>query len=207
MMTTRGITLLAGTFVLLLLIVACTGNQGPAGPAGLPGPLPKLETIEVDLQPDPATLVHQDLNGNKEFDPGEPFSIRAALYTPGTNTKVGDFVCDGVFVANVKIAALDKAPAVSNATGGQFSNVKQTFTLANRGSLFVVGGEPGTGPNSNERAIVGGTGEFAGATGVLKATTVLGASLTPGFSAPPVAGVPVTFLSARMKLEYRRITQ
>lgn len=192
---------LMAAFLAVLVLAACTGEQGPAGP------LPVVQTIEADLQPDPTTLVHQDLNGNKEIDPGEPFSVRAVLYTPGTNTKIGDFICDGVFTANVKITALDKAPTVTDALGGQFSAVTQTFSFAGTGSLLVIGSEPGTGPNNSERAVAGGTGQFLGATGVVRATPALGASLTPQFAADPVAGVPITFLSARVKFEIRRIAQ
>lgn len=195
--------------VMLLVGIACQGEAGPPGSAGSPGaagPLPALETIEADLQPDPTTLAHQDLNGNEGVDPGEPFSVRASLYEPGSNTKIGDFVCEGVFIANLKVVGLDKPPELTNLVDGQFSAVRQTFNFSGKGTLSVIGSEPGTGPNSNELAVVGGTGQFAGATGIVSYTPALGATLTPAFSADSVAGVPVTFLSARVKFDIRRIS-
>ena len=79
--TFTGTSLLVVSFILLLAVAACSSSL-------------TSETIEADLQPDPATLVLQDLNENGAPDPGEPFSVRADLYTPGTNTKIGDFVCE-----------------------------------------------------------------------------------------------------------------
>ncbi len=179
------------SFALLLTLAACSGGASP----------PTLETIEVDVQADPATLALQDLNGNGAPDPGEPFSIRAILYTPGTNTKIGDFVCEGVFIANVEMVGMDQAPVITNAPDGQFTSVRQSFNFTGKGSLLVSGTEPGTGPGRNQRAVVGGTGDFAGATGIVSQTLALGVSLTPAFSADPVVGVPVTFLSERVKFE------
>lgn len=194
-------------FLMVLLVgIACQGEPGAQGPGGAPGPLPALETIEADLQPDLTTMAHQDLNGNEGIDPGEPFSIRASLYEPGSNTKIGDFVCQGVFIANVKVVGLDKAPEITNLVGGQFTSVRQTFNFSGKGTFSVIGTEPGTGANNNELSVVGGTGQFAGATGIVSYTPALGASLTPAFSAEPVNGVPVNFLSARVKFDIRRVS-
>ena len=159
------------------------------------------------MHADPATLALQDLNGNGSPDPGEPFSIRAILYTPGSNTKIGDFVCEGVFIANVEMMGMDAAPVITNAPDGQFTSVRQSFNLTGKGSLLVSGTEPGTGPGQNQRAVVGGTGDFAGAPGIVSQTLALGVSLTPAFSADPVVGVPVTFLSERVKFEIQKPTK
>ena len=192
-----GTFMAVASLVLLLALAACSGGASSV----------TLETIEVDLQPDPATLALQDLNGNGTPDPGEPFSIRAIIYTPGTNTKIGDFVCEGVFIANVAMPGMDQAPVITNAPDGQFTSVRQSFNITGKGSLLVSGTEPGTGPGQNQRAVVGGTGQFAGATGIITQTLALGVSLTPAFSADPVVGVPVTFLSERVKFEIRRTAQ
>ena len=140
------------SLVLMLALAACAGEGNDL----------VSETIEADLQPDPATLALQDLNGNGSPDPGEPFSIRAILYTPGSNTKIGDFVCEGVFIANVEMVGMDQAPVITNAPDGQFTSVRQSFNFTGKGSLLVSGTEPSTGPGQNQRAVVGGTGDFAG---------------------------------------------
>ena len=189
-----GTFMAVASLALLLALAACSGGASS----------PTLETIEVDVQADPATLALQDLNGNGSPDPGEPFSIRAILYTPGTNTKIGDFVCEGVFIANVEMTGMDSAPVITNAPDGQFTSVRQSFNLTGKGSILVSGTEPGTGPGQNQRAVVGGTGDFAGVTGIVSQTLALGVSLTPAFSADPVVGVPVTFLSERVKFEIRK---
>ncbi len=189
-----GTFMAVASLVLLLALAACSGGASS----------PTLETFEVDVQADPATLALQDLNGNGSPDPGEPFSIRAILYTPGTNTKIGDFVCEGVFIANVEMVGMDQAPVITNAPDGQFTSVRQSFNFTGKGSILVSGTEPGTGPGQNQRAVVGGTGDFAGATGILSQTLALGVSLTPAFSADPVVGVPVTFLSGRVKFEIQK---
>ena len=185
------------SLVLMLALAACAGEGNDL----------VSETIEADLQPDPATLALQDLNGNGSPDPGEPFSIRAILYTPGSNTKIGDFVCEGVFIANVEMVGMDQAPVITNAPDGQFTSVRQSFNFTGKGSLLVSGTEPGTGPGQNQRAVVGGTGDFAGATGIVSQTLALGVSLTPAFSADQVVGVPVTFLSVRVKFEIQKTAQ
>ena len=118
--------------------------------------------------------------------------------------KIGDFVCEGVFIANVEMVGMDQAPVITNAPDGQFTSVRQSFNLTGKGSILVSGTEPGTGPGQNQRAVVGGTGDFAGATGIVSQTLALGVSLTPAFSADPVVGVPVTFLSERVKFEIRK---
>ncbi len=191
-----GTFLAVASLVLLLALAACSGGSSLTS-----------ETIEVDLQPDPATLALQDLNGNGSPDAGEPFSIRAIIYEPGTNTRIGDFVCEGVFIANVEMVGMTEAPVITNAPDGQFTSVRQSFNLTGKGSLLVSGTEPGTGPDQNQRAVVGGTGDFAGATGIVSQTLALGVSLTPAFSADPVVGVPVTFLSERVKFEIQKTAQ
>ena len=120
--------------------------------------------------------------------------------TYGRLGKIGDSVCEGVFIANVEKVGMDAAPGITNAPDGPFPRMRQSFNLTGKGSILVSGTEPGTGPSQNQRAVVGGTGDFAGATGIVSQTLTLGVSLTPAFSADPVVGVPVTFPSERVKI-------
>ena len=142
--------------------------------------------IAVDLQADPATLV-----GGSAI--GDFFVITGDVYEPGTDTDVSDFICRGVNLAELDMAALDEFPTVTaGGIAGQVTQVQQTV-IFDDGSLHVLGTEPGP-----VMAVVGGTGGYAGATGTLTFETVLGEIFDPAFSAADVAGVPVTFLSSRL---------
>ncbi len=149
--------------------------------------------IVVDLQPDPATYV-----GSGGLGRGDYFLITGNVYEPGTDTDVGDFICRGVGLGEgagilvTEMVALDEFPTVTGGIAGQDTQVQQTYIFDN-GSLHVLGTEPGP-----VRAVGGGTGDYAGATGTLTFETVLGQTLDPAFSAPDVAGFPVTFLSSRL---------
>ena len=151
-------------------------------------------TIVVDLQPDPATLTLVDSNGDGAPSANEFFVITGNLYEPGTDTDIGDFICRGVFLADIGITALDEAPTVTGGVAGQISQVQQTYILDGRGSLEVLGTEPGL-PGL---AISGGTGDFVGAIGNVLFEGALGATLDPASVAAPAAGVDVSFLSARL---------
>ena len=161
--------------------------------------------IVVDLQPDPTTLIVSDTNGDGAPTTGEFFSITGNIYEPGTDTDIGDFICRGVWLADVAITALDEAPTVTGGIAGQISQVQQTYVFAGpgpdpgaqaglfEGVLHVLGTEPGP-----VMAVAGGTGDFAGASGTLTFEGALGATLDPPFSAADVAGLTETFLSARL---------
>ena len=60
--------------------------------------------IVVDLQPDPTTLIVVDTNGDGAPSTGEFFSITGDIYEPGTDNDIGDFICRGVWLADVAIA-------------------------------------------------------------------------------------------------------
>ena len=107
----------------------------------------------------------------------------------------------------MEMVGMEEAPVITDAPDGQFTSVRQSFNFTGKGSILVSGTEPGTGPGQNQRAVVGGTGDFAGATGILSQTLALGVTLTPAFSADPVVGVPVTFLSERVKFEIQKTAQ
>jgi len=142
--------------------------------------------IVVDLQPDPATLV-----GGSAV--GDFFLITGDVYEPGTDTDVGDFICSGVNLAELGVTAMDEPPSiVTGGIAGQVTQVHQTYVFDD-GTLEVLGTE--TGP---VMAVVGGTGDYAGATGTLTFEGALGATLDPPFSAPDVIDLPMTFLSARL---------
>ena len=86
-------------------------------------------------------------------------------------------------------AAIDAAP--------QITQVQQTYIFEDSGILHVLGTEPGP-----VMAVAGGSGDFAGANGTLTFEGALGVALDPPFSAPDVAGVPVTFISARLTFSF-----
>jgi len=171
----------------LFLGVAVVLAIGPAVLAiGPPVAADRTMDMVVDLQPDPATL-------EGVVETGVFFLITGKVYEPGTDTDVGDFICRGVGLAGLDMAAWDEFPtATSGGIAGQSTMVQQTYIFDN-GSLHVLGTEPGP-----VMAVVGGTGAYAGARGTLTFETVLGETLDPAFSAPDVVGVPMTFLSARL---------
>ena len=150
-------------------------------------------TIVVDLQPDPTTLIVSDTNGDGAPSAGEFFVVTGDIYEPGTDNDIGDFICRGVYLADLAITAMDEPPTITGGIAGQITQVQQTYFFEDKGVLHVLGTEPGP-----VMAVAGGTGDFAGASGTLTFEGALGATLDPAFNAPDVAVVPVTFISARL---------
>jgi len=85
-------------------------------------------------------------------------------------------------------------PTVTGGVAGLFSQVQQTYALDDRGTLEILGTEPGL----PARSVSGGTGEFSGVGGEVLFEFILGETTDPPFRAPPVAGVDASFLSGRL---------
>jgi hypothetical protein len=127
----------------------------------IPEPSLAKETINADAVVDVTSLKFQDVNGNKQPDPGEFGIVLGKLYAPGTKTEIGTYRCSFVWGGWANSTdGLSVTPAV------------QIFDVKGKGTIVVVGDEPTTDSigKAITGAIAGGTGAFTGVTGTATLT-------------------------------------
>ena len=155
---------------LLVIALLLAGAISALVGHGVPGAQPKTLVVDMEL----SKAFTQDFNGNKDFDPGEPFYLEGKLYTQGADRKtakpIGTFYCRGYVTLAGK-----KGPIA-------IGFVNQRFVLDGRGII------DGQGVDGQVFSIIGASGEFR-STGTYTAD--------PLFKTDPVKECPNGIFCAR----------
>lgn len=152
------------------------------------------DTLVVQVVPDLSRFIYVDLDESGSPTPGEPFFVPGTIFDADTGEERTDarFLCRGW-----TIAVEDD---------GDARYVAQSFEFDGLGAIHVQGNEPGIVPGVGQsRAIVGGTGVFAGISGEAPLEPLPGGGfiitfvyepntgVNTGVRNPRSAGVPETF--------------
>ena len=136
------------------------------------------EPVVVDIVPTASSFAFTDTNGNQLPDPGEAFSLAGSIADPESGDAVGSFVSRGFFIVpeddGIPPYTIGPFPQWNNISLGPFRGniafASESFDLTGRGEISVIGKHPGfvNGVPGIWRSVVGGTGQFAGASGQMK---------------------------------------
>lgn len=203
----------AGTITFLIATFALVGCSTP--------PDIKVDSLEVDVQPDFNTFMVNDLDqsgadGGVQVTYGDYFLWVGDLFKPGTSTKVGRWICRGVKHASLGFVDFEKPMDIKGSILKTWGTNTQSYLIDGKGDIELIGLEPGyDGKGGLAYAIVGGTGDYAGASGVAHkkmALAVVNASyggksvaLDPPFKGPQNDPTypAITNFSARITFDLR----
>jgi hypothetical protein len=149
----------------------------------------KANSLSIDVQPDFSKLTIQfaidradpsdPAHPMGELNYGDTFLWTGDLFEAGTSNKIGAWICKGTKHARIQVVGLDQPYTITNSIEKTFGSAFVTYAIEGKGEIDVIGLEPGfDGHGGLQQAVVGGTGDFAYASGIAKKQMALPASST-----------------------------